>query len=221
MWMQPTSASQNSRLTATPSGSLNHAASSSFNSETVQSSAAPREVVTERVMAALETQIAATNKEYKAASANPAVAEAQLAQRTGTQEPSDTVAADSQPTKKKKPNNRRNKKKKKAAENAETAEASNIGDTAVTTKLSEPTSNKATEDSIDSDDPFYDQLKGIEAIKRGDHGPTNAQETDSQRHVEAAKSITEPQMMRTMEAYFKETGRNHTKGRKVSKEDLR
>ena len=90
-------------------------ASRFLNSETVQASAAPREDVAERVMAALETHIgkspvdlsanfllmftAATKKEYKAASGNLAVAEAQLAPPTCAQEPSDTATADSQPIK--------------------------------------------------------------------------------------------------------------------------
>ena len=118
---------------------------------------------------------ATNNEEINASSVNIAAADAQLAHRPGAQTTSDKTVPDYQPAKKKKPNNRKNKKKR-AAENAETAEASQADDIADITGTTEP---------IDSDDPFYDQLKSIEVIKRGDHGAAS----EPEGHAEATKTV--------------------------------
>ncbi|KZM19209.1 nucleic acid binding [Ascochyta rabiei] len=143
----------------------------------------------------------------------------ETAQRTDTQEPSAGVVAGSQPTKKKK--NKHKKRKKQQQPDAAVEAAIDTVNAAGSTETEKSTSKKPTNDPIDTDDPFYDQLKDIDAIKRGETGAASTQDTRSQHHAEIAKSLKDPQFMRTMEGYLKETqGTSQSKGRKVSKDDL-
>ena len=112
--------------------------------------------------------------------------------------PSDTVTPDSQPVKKKKSSKHNKKKKKKqpqsdlAAEVSEPAETANIAEI---TEAEKPTLRKAASDSIDTDDPFYDQLKDIEAIKRGDHVMADAKDAQSQPDADIVKSVCLTQLI--------------------------
>lgn len=107
---------------------------------------------------------------------------------------SDVAAPGSQSAKKKKPNNRKNKKKKKqqpdtAADFAGPAETPENGDVNETTEAETPFVPHSTDDPIDTDDPFYDQLKGIEAIKRGEPVADTQDPQYSQPHADIAKSV--------------------------------
>jgi outer membrane biosynthesis protein TonB len=138
------------------------------------------------------TIVVTTTEGLKAATVDLAVAEEQVAQRTDTQGPFNTVTPDSQPARAKKPS--KNKKKKQqqpdtTAKNPETAKSSKTGKAAETTETNVPIPNTASVDQIDSNDPFHEQLKGIEAIKRGFAGPANTQDTESQHHASIAKSV--------------------------------
>lgn len=119
------------------------------------------------------TIVAATKVETEAAEVNIAALDKQRAERVADQEPSDTVPPDSQPAKKKKANKHKNKKKKKAAENGE---ASQSGDTAVTTGGTGSAPSKAAAGPIDAEDPFANQLKEVDAIiKQGQNGAADSQ----------------------------------------------
>lgn len=139
------------------------------------------------------TLTAASTEDMIAATVDLTVADEQLAHLVGTQTSSVAVAIESPPAKKKKPNKHRNKKKKQqqlgtAAESTETPEASTSDGNMQTTDNQEQTSGKETE-KIDNSDPFYDQLKGIDAIKRGDYEAANAPDTPSQQHAEIVKPV--------------------------------
>ena len=122
----------------------------------------------------------------------------QLVQATDSQSRSEAVVADSQPAKKKRANKHNKRKKQQQQQQQQqqqhtkiAAETSATVDSAISIETldARKTILKATDDRIDNDDPFYDQLKGIEAIKRGDTGPINTQEIHSQHHTEISKSV--------------------------------
>ncbi|XPS72177.1 hypothetical protein M3J09_004343 [Ascochyta lentis] len=137
---------------------------------------------------------------------------------------SETVATGPQPAKKKRNNKHKKRKKQQqldAVAGTATDTATDTANAVEPTEIENPISDKASKDPIDTDDPFYNQLRGIDAIKRGDTGAADEQDSRSQHHAEVAKSLKDPEFMRTMEGYLKETqGTSQSKGRKVSKEDL-
>ncbi|KAG9196993.1 hypothetical protein G6514_002709 [Epicoccum nigrum] len=130
---------------------------------------------------AIDNKIVVNKAEIAAYTTDIAAADAQLADS----QPGLDAGA-SQPAKKRKPNKHNNKKKKKKpAEIADTADAS---DPTPTPRLGDS--------SIDPNDPFIVQMAEIEAIEQGKH--VGSEE-------EAVQKCDESKLMRTMEAYFKET----------------
>lgn len=94
------------------------------------------------------------------------------------------VAPESQPAKKKKKKNKKRKQQSGAAvQPAETTEA--VGP-------SQPTSDDAAANEIGDEDPFYTQLKGIEAIERGDTNLADEKNNSSQQHADSAKKVCWP-----------------------------
>ncbi|KAF3008737.1 hypothetical protein E8E13_009908 [Curvularia kusanoi] len=148
----------------------------------------------------------ATHKEETTADGETdiAVANAQVAPIANAQLESDAGASLSA-KKKKKPNNRKNKKKKKAPENTEIAEGT------------VSTSTTALNDPVDPNDPFSGQLEDIAALEHGNQEPALRG-----GHTEGVQTCDEPKLMRTMEAYFKETqGFGQPNGNNTTKRDGR
>lgn len=108
----------------------------------------------------------ATKKKINASITNIAASEAQRAKSADAQPTSGARVEEAQASKKKK---RKNKKKKKAPDDAETTEAQ-VGSEIEAAEPKTSTSNITVQDLIDSNDPFYDQLKEIDDAKRGSQG---------------------------------------------------
>ncbi|KAJ4994445.1 hypothetical protein SVAN01_00274 [Stagonosporopsis vannaccii] len=190
-------------------------AASSLNTKISRPNVVIEEANERPAVAVLETQLA-TKDGVKTSMNNLATDGVQLAKSADTQAIRSARVSVAQTSKKKKPNNRKNKKKR-AAESAEMAEASQAGGAAKIGDTTGSNSNVIVEDLIDSNDPFYDQLKEIEDTKRGDQGAINLRGG----HAEATELCDESQLMRTMEAYFKESqGSRQSEGRKASNHDL-
>lgn len=136
-----------------------------------------------------------------------AVTEIQLGQFNNVQTTSNVSSTE--PPKKKKPNKHNNKKKKKKM-SAGTNDASASSSTqAVSIATSIATSAETPEGSIDSTDPFSDQMMQIEAIERGQVGGDHDKPDTTVRITNQGPQCDEPELMRTMEAYFKETQGDH------------
>jgi hypothetical protein len=108
------------------------------------------------------------------------------------QHPTDATTSGAQPAKKKKNKKRKKKQQQQqlqldtasettdAAENTEADKSAGVADTA---------SKTIVDNAIEADDPFYDQLKGIDAIKQGDTSAFGAQNTGMQQHADKAKTV--------------------------------
>ncbi|KAJ4325019.1 hypothetical protein N0V94_000903 [Neodidymelliopsis sp. IMI 364377] len=147
-----------------------------------------------------------------------------LSQVQDPQNPTDITTPDAQPAKKKKNKKRKKKQQQQpqldaasettdAAENTEADKSAGVADLA---------SKNIVDNAIEAYDPFCDQLKGIDAIKQGDTSAFGAQNTGVRQHADKARTLADPQFMRTLDGYMRETSQYTPKSeaKKLSKEDL-